>query len=206
MDTDCQALPLGEESIVFIKQVLEHGLTLSQLVIECDILRNNGDTFALLTDDSDVEAIRNFTADQYTRGFVVHSGDTSECLASYIWKYLEEYENGLCLMQNYEATPTSQWLGRRKSKVVLLDMEAYHVASKASGSAESVLNAIREAEGPWIFMGVLAQAQNTDRWMTTSTITVDDLEDVVKHITHVFVMAFDGEGYIVWEANKRGKQ
>lgn len=202
MDTDCQMVPVGEAAIMFMKKVLGSGLTLSRLVEEGKVVEDNGETVAFLTEDSDVETIRNFTADQYNRGYVVHSGYTDECLASYIWNYLKKDENRLCLMQNREASPNNPWLEHRKSHVVFLNEEVYHVASKMSGSAEAVLNAIREAEGAWIFFGILTQAQNTDQWMTTPTITVNDFEDVVKHITHVFVMAFDGEGYVVWQAKE----
>ena len=206
METNCQTLPLGEASITFIKEVLGdglgYGLALSRLVTEQDIVGRNGDTFAVLTDDSDVEAVRNFTADQYNRGYVVHSGYTSECLASYIWEYLKEDENRLCLLENYHASSTDPWLERRKSQVVFLDTKVYHVATKVSGSADEVLNAIREAHGNWIFMGVLAQVQNSKYWLDASTIVIDDLKDVVAHATHVIVGAFDGEGYVVWQAKE----
>lgn len=203
MDTDCQILRLGEESIVFVKKVLGDGLTLARLIKERNIVGDNGEIFALLPEDADVEMIRTFTADQYTRGFVVHSGIPAECLASYIWKYLEEDKNRLCLMQNYDADPKPIWMDSFQTQAVVYGQEIYQVASKASGSAESVLAAIREAASLWIFIGVLAEVQDSSRWLTTPTVTVEDLEDVVEHITHVFVMAFDSEGYVVWQARER---
>lgn len=110
-------------------------------------------------------------------------------------------DGDLCLLENALARDGDRRLERAKSRLVFSGGEVYHALVPADKDTEAfILSAIAEAESLPVFVGAVGCSPWTAGQNTlNSTVTTEQLTQFAKTIRFVFVGAYDGEGYMVWQ-------
>lgn len=109
----------------------------------------------------------------------------------------------VCLLENYLAEAHDGWLQRAKSRIVTHGNEVYHVLVSADHDKAKIEAAIREWDHLPTSIGALGgmNEEVSVHIAAAKTITTGELAAFAETVWSVFVGAYDGEGYIVW--NKR---
>jgi len=108
----------------------------------------------------------------------------------------------LCILENDLASASDSWLKRAKSRVATHGTEVYHILDVTDRVKERIEAALREAESLPVFVGAIGRqppnpiSENSEHL----TVSTEQLEAFAKSAHCVFVGAYDGEGYIVWQA------
>lgn len=107
----------------------------------------------------------------------------------------------LCLLENSIAQVGDPYLMRAKSRLLFHGSEVYHALFSVDQDMARIINAIREAERPPVFVGAVGRAPWSSGGDVTSlhTVTAEQLADFAKTAHCVFVRAYDGEGYLMWK-------
>jgi hypothetical protein len=135
---------------------------------------------------------------------VAHKADVYDQLAEGIFKQLGDTGN-VCLLENSLAQAQDPWLQRAKSLVITIGTDVYHMLSSADKDQIKIGDAIREAEHLPTFIGALGRvASDTLAQIASSKVlTTEQINDFAKTVHCIFIGAYDGEGYVVW--NKTGR-
>jgi hypothetical protein len=109
-------------------------------------------------------------------------------------------EWNVCLLENHLAQTGDPWLARAKSRLLFHGSEVYHALFSVDRDMARVINAIREAERPPVFVGTVGRApwSSGEDVASLHTVTAEQLADFAKTARCVFVRAYDGEGYLMW--------
>jgi hypothetical protein len=120
-------------------------------------------------------------------------------LAQILSKRLEG-DDSCCMLENYLASPGDPWLRRAKSRIVIYASEVYHLLTHADLDKDSVRQAIRESESIPIFIGGVGTVAERLSCLTSgASISGDDLRTFANSLSFLFVLAYDGEGYLCWQ-------
>jgi len=128
------------------------------------------------------------------------TANSYEHLTEVIYSSMESPES-ICLMENMLASPNYPWLKRAKSRLTTYGPEVYHILTSSDRRKEKIKDTLREAESLPVFVGAVAR-QPPDPIADDSarvTISLGQLESFAKSTYCIFVGAYDGEGYLVWE-------
>lgn len=198
-------------AVKYLKRQLGLGKTLSKLLLD-SVAFENGEILAL-----SAVALNPTEATQFESGHALRANTppkhvatgelafatyptpgASGQLAQTIHSLLSE-PTSLCLLENPLARAGDPWLTRAKSRVVLHGSEVYHALFGADRDEIRIVNAIREAERPPLFVGAVGYAPSDmpADISSSSTITAEQLANFAGSVRCVFVRAYDGEGYLV---------
>ena len=91
------------------------------------------------------------------------------------------------------------WLRRAKSRIVIYASEVYHLLTHADLDENIVREAIRESKSIPIFIGGVGTVSERASSMTSrASISAEDLRAFANSLSFLFVLAYDGEGYLCW--------
>ncbi|MGA2481492.1 MAG: hypothetical protein ABSF92_00030 [Candidatus Acidiferrales bacterium] len=112
----------------------------------------------------------------------------------------------LCILENELASAGNSWLKRAKSSVGTHGTEVYHMLGYTDRTKERVRDALREAESLPVFVGAIGRQPPNPMSEDSGHLTVstEQLEAFAKSAYCVFVGAYDGEGYVLWQAPRAG--
>jgi hypothetical protein len=212
--TSYTQLALGSDALDYLCERLENGRRLLRYVLP--IVRSTpGDIRTLLPAGVPDDAARDFrwggkvapgpshytTYPDGTRARIEEVRGTRDGLIRLIGEFLAAGQSRLCVV-NTHARPSHPWLKRAKGRMVVADDEIYGVVAHGASDAD-VDVAIREGGGSRSLVAVMAQMIEPMSVGEPGTITpVSDefLRQVAHHVHIVAVGAYDGEGYLVWQA------
>ena len=104
------------------------------------------------------------------------------------------------LLENSLAAPSDPWLERAKSRILVHGDEVYHLASNTERIHEDVLNAVSEASNVLSLVGMVGRIPGGAASQSVAgRISLAALEIIGRSAECVFVSAYDGEGYVIWE-------
>jgi hypothetical protein len=182
-------LPASARS--YVREVLTRGLTVCQLAAqECKL--ESGDIFAFLPPDIDPSTLRSFT-----------SGGVIACEGSkdHLIEYLSSLDDCLILFESRYALSGDPFLRDCVSRILTLGTEVYHFAHSGD-SIEDLNTALRES-GTAIETSMLAFSlggTNADSYVSDGSLR--NIGRLISACVVIAVSAFDGEGYVLWSANR----
>lgn len=127
------------------------------------------------------------------------TANADEQLIEQIYDKLENPQS-LCLLENYLFEAGAPWLQRAKSRVVTNGNEVYHALFNVDRDKGKIGDAIREWRRPPTSIGAVGHMNEeiSAHIASTKAIAPEQLAAFAGTVRSVFVAAYDGEGYIVW--------
>jgi hypothetical protein len=134
-----------------------------------------------------------------TSYIAVPKASANKQLVEAIYESLQNPES-ICFLENYLAEAHDPWLQGAKSRVITNGSEVYHTIFSADRDKGKIEAAIREWNGPPTSVGALGSMNEKDSGHIASmkTITTGQLTVFAETVQSIFIRAYDGEGYIVW--------
>lgn len=125
---------------------------------------------------------------------------TDEQLAEAIHRLLQNPQSA-CFLENHLAEAHDPWLQRAKSRIIAHGSEVYHALFSGDRDKPKIEAAISEWYNLPTSIGALGSMNEKDSAHIESarTITIGQLTAFAEAVQSVFVGAYDGEGYIIWE-------
>jgi len=103
-------------------------------------------------------------------------------------------------LENSLAAPSDPWLKRAKSRILVHRDEVYHLAAYSKSVSEDVLSAVSEASNAMSLVGMVGRIPNAIALLDPAQpLSLEELEVIARSAECIFVGAFDGEGYVIWE-------
>jgi hypothetical protein len=110
------------------------------------------------------------------------------------------------LLENALAESTDPWLSGAKSRIFFYQNEVYHAVFYSDRLQENIVNAVREAENSANFVGVVGVLPAAALLASpAASLSSVQLETLARSAQCIFVAAYDGEGYLIWEKMDGGQ-
>jgi hypothetical protein len=134
----------------------------------------------------------------------VPKATANEQLVEAIYDLLRSPES-ICLLENSLAEAHDGWLQRAKSRVVTNGNEVYHALFSTDRDKGMIEDAIHDDHSP-VHIGAVGyiRAGDSVRIASMKAISTDQLTAFAGNVQSVFVGAYDGEGYVVWNNPPKG--
>ncbi|MBK8127157.1 MAG: hypothetical protein IPK56_10760 [Elusimicrobia bacterium] len=200
-------ITLGHEAKVYIEECFSKGKTLGKL-FRSFINLSNG---LITTELPDI--VSNWDPNNFEGGFVYKNErvDKTEepsqtcrtLLINAILKSLKE--DNVCVMESFLPSRGDEWLKETKSHVAFIGEEVCFLLDKNDASRERVEETLNDAEDPSIFFGAIGDG-DLKSIEKDGNMQLEELVKFIKKAKKIFVGAYDGEGYLVWEANRRKRK
>jgi len=115
-------------------------------------------------------------------------------LADFIAEFLAKSDNNIAVLENSLQKPSFNWTIDAKRCVQIVGEGMYHVLTRQN-DLRTIKTAIVDADtGNWL-VGVLAR---DTEFFDGSSLTAEILGEIAMKAQHLFVSAFDGQGFLVW--------
>lgn len=138
-------------------------------------------------------------------GSMGQKADSLKQLASFIQTRLTSPQH-FCVLENSLANPSDPWLSRSKSRILVHGIEVYHFLPYSDRIIEKIADSIREAESDTRFRGMIGKTEEiTKLKISEGRVSLGELEVMGTSAQCIFVSAYDGEGYLVWEEHTAEK-
>jgi hypothetical protein len=134
-------------------------------------------------------------------GIAYPTPNTDQELGHFVQKVLSEADH-IALLEHSLAAPSDPWLERAKSRVLVHEDEVYHLALCSEQTHDDIQNAIREANNVLRMVGMVGRIPGAVASLAPAKrLSLAQVEMIGINAECVFVSAFDGEGYVIWEKN-----
>jgi hypothetical protein len=174
------------------------------------LVNAKGPMFAIAMESLDLERVVDFRwAGTYSGGKQWHEAAHSptfpvgnsplDGLGLFLDTYLRSSQRAIVLCENWINTRSEiPNLLMRESRTVFHGDEVYHILSSSdAGNLEFISTTVWEAKNQWL-TGVCSSAELVPQVEIPSEAFFDE---IVANVAHIFVSAFDEEGYLVWSPN-----
>lgn len=117
-------------------------------------------------------------------------------MGQFIEKYLQNSEQSVVVCENWSASRSeiAEWPYVNQSRMVYFGEQVYHILVHGDSDPDPIDSTIRESGGHW-GIGVCSRCRDVPQ---TEIELEAFFDEIVANTTHIFVPAFDGEGYLVW--------
>lgn len=190
----------------YLIEQLKDGNTLAQIVLE-NLCLDKGRFLALLHPSADKNLIYNFRSGGILpknplepvvfRGNF-YSGrkkvDSCQELALYLRNILNA-EN-CCYFDDQMHQREDLIAKKYKTETLYYNEELYLFLQKEKFSTEKSKEIIQYVDAQWYYMNVISQ----EKPGINQEVSIEKLQKIVFSTTHIVVGAYDGEGYLIWEA------
>lgn len=191
---------LGYEALKYIKECLTYGNTFSNLLLK-NIQFDKGNIRTFLPDYTRVEETT-----QFEYGGKFKSSNTYKqhmCLDLFTVSKIKAYllsNNSICFIENYLASDGDPWLTTIDIKTLTYNKEIYHVYFRNDVIENRIINSFVRIKSIPIFVGALIPTsdQLINYIYNKKNIEYDILLNLAKETRELFIVAYDGEGYIYW--------
>jgi hypothetical protein len=203
------------KALDYLVSQLKRGKTFAHLLAErTDFTRGKvvAMTHSPLDDKELVEFQLGHSYRSHSEGFAISLGtiqgtamakpNSNSELVSEIKKFLS-VEKRACLLENSLAAAHDPWLRRAKSRILTYNSDVYHVLTSNNVDQDDISVAIKEASNADMLIGALGSIWEN---LTSSQAFDPGREDLAKfaqEASSVFVSAYDGEGYLVWNSDSQ---
>jgi hypothetical protein len=213
-------IKLGKEGRDFIRGYLADGKTMSQYLLQyCNF--KNGEVVTNLPSDISVEEAKQFSAGGKHRDFqgavkrilvggktwmtMVEKPDTDAHLAGIIRDFLGK-GRPICIFEDALSSPTDRWIKSEDERIRIMDDEVYFVLDKRDAiDEEKIARTIRDAYHGWHLVSAMSSLPSKDRLsMKRRNLAKGSMRAIAETAEKIAVLAYDGEGYVVWDKSHRG--
>lgn len=129
-------------------------------------------------------------------------GGATKSLRNYITNLIYEsiFRSGhlVCVIDDYNSTYHPNYEGRLFSLCGKFhENEVYYFLTKGNASPELIKKCLSASECIWHSLALLSDADVN--YYSKDELTQDEIQQLCVGIKWIFVTAYDGEGYIIWE-------
>jgi hypothetical protein len=203
-------------ALAYLRHQLASGKTLSGFLLQA-IERKEGELSyfspGLLSPEKAIEFETGHTFD-FSSPRAVEIGNISGILYPTPTTLLELFDfvrgrladsDHFSLFEDPLSGPSDPWLEHAKSRILIHGDAVYQFAPYTDEKHENVLNAILEANNALRLVGIVGRMSNVRTPPDfVEQLSLAALELIGGSAECIFVSAFDGEGFVVWEASKPG--
>lgn len=120
------------------------------------------------------------------------------CMTNMIYESLFGSDRLICVIDDYNSTYHPGYEGRLFSQCGKFhDNEVYYFLTKNNASPELIKKCLSVSECIWHSLAFISEVDaNYD---LSEELTQDEIRQICKNVKRIFVTAYDGEGYVVWE-------
>jgi len=199
-------------AVLYMESILARGHALAKFLLQY-IKLQDGKVMVLTSDPLDSAEVLEFESGHFPQelvpgtvggvpGSISPVVDSDDQLVELIRELLGTPDS-ICIMENPSARADWPWLQRVKSFAVTYESEVFHLVFSKDRSQHGIADTIREARRIPVFIGAVGRITKevAKSIQKQKTITTSDLESVAETAWLVFVGAYDGEGYVIWQRN-----
>lgn len=123
-------------------------------------------------------------------------------VANYIYKKINASEEVACIFDEALLRVTDNKYWEQTEKLMLTyENEIYYLIDKENLSLESVKNMMRVSRAStWHSLGMLTFPEL--KLIDNKKLSMENIKDICSKIKMIFLSAYDGEGYVIWESAK----
>jgi hypothetical protein len=199
----------AKEHILLSLSVGAHDHTLTKKLLS-KFSAAEGPIFAIGLDGVDIKDLHCFDCGpkyfgKFWDGLTLKIGDRpNDGLLSFLFDFLRQPHQGLIVMEDWVSkrndecmTPEHRAAYDFKSRLAFFNDEVFHVIAAGDTDLDVAEDAVRSAERRYL-NGACVRGVGLPE---TTSWTAEFLDTLVTATTHIFVGAFDMEGYLVWSPN-----
>jgi hypothetical protein len=206
-------LDLGQQGVDYLVRYLEDGRSLAKhLLARADLGRGRVATFL-------PDTITEVTATQLNFGILgapppqthvtIEEGGQQWTmvpklsvlflLAPIIESYLAANAGRVCVFEDTNARATDPWIATADTRLALAGHEVYHFIAGPEATTEEILRTLRSAMD-WRLVGILTSIKRPLA-QKIEEITESEMAELAANAFHIVAGAYDGEGFVIWEAD-----
>ena len=211
-DTTCAQIILGREALDYVTYCLQNGKTLAKFLLDRRDL-DQGIVSTFLPPAVPLDEINQFhrggkfpTPPEAewirTRDSVIVPIPINDShLVERVRRFLLAGRDSFCIMEDFNARPTDSCLRRRSTSFVTFRDEVYVFLSSASCGNGPIERALKETRSIPFSLGTLTStpADGSIILGDKMDLTVGQLRALAERTEMLFVGAYDGEGYLIWD-------
>lgn len=204
----------GREAVEYIRECLADGNTFAQLLLAGMDL-DAGQTITVLPQEVGDESAREFRTGgklpvppHAQKVFAGPDGSQWRMepkpsmelhLVTTIREFLGAESERIVMFENHSASPGDPFLARSGTQILVHQDEVYHFLISDDHEPAKIVQTVRVAESPHLFICAMTSVSNRDSWPSqTGKVTREELENLVKRTERIVIGAYDGEGYLFW--------
>lgn len=205
---DYRDIILGNEANSYINEILQEGNTLSQHIIrKINIQNGRVKTFS----PSICNNSKNYNEFYYggisadvPEPKKIRQNDIEAHLAMLVKTFISENLSNVCIIENSLANKNDAWVKNIGSNLLFFNDEVYHFLSSKNFKGDDILKTITQAKSIPVFIGYFASIPEKILIRFNSKpsieISIEEIGTIANGIQKIFVGAYDGEGYLIWES------
>jgi hypothetical protein len=182
-------IELGVEGIEYIKEILQEGGALASVLLPT-VAFNSGKAKTYLPIHVTTKVAKDFKSGGKTKA-------DDEWIVSSITDHLKKKKDQVVLFEHGLAKPKDDWIKKNKSLFVFCDDTVIATVS-GQDSKEKVQQALLATRTAFPSQ-IIAIAQRNENIILGSTILVTKLIEIAQTTEIIFVEAYDGEGFVIWQ-------
>jgi hypothetical protein len=193
-----QKTRLEKAAADYVVEVLQAGNTFSRILAASRDLRNEV-WFAFLPVSLNPSEIKN-----YRWAYGSRREDSIAHITPTIRQFLENHERAICLLENRYCRKRDPAARQCRSRSLFFQQEMYHILEKEQSTDEAIRTAITDADTGMSLVGACTQARPS-QWSANKELTLSDLEELAFRTEILFVGAFDGGGFLIWNEREEAR-
>lgn len=121
-----------------------------------------------------------------------------------IKKFIKTNVNNICIIQAFNAEPTFKYLANRVSTMLTFNEEVYFAITEKDDFDDRIEKTLRMADSDIYFIGAMIHLPDSsnNKYLNERELSAEDFELLTLNIEKIFVGAYDGEGFLIWDKNK----
>ena len=214
MTSDYREAPVGPAAEQYVRESLSQGHTLARTVLQVLPL-SHGQITTFLPPSIAPQSVDDFRAggklptppsSQWKWGQahgksyrMVPVPNTDNELMAEIKNHLMSGENNVCILEDSVVMAGDPVLQKCVTRYAILGDDVYYLLFHDVAKDEMIFRAIRQARSALpILIGLMAVYKEPKQLGSGGSISLVQLEALVRDALRLFVGAYDGEGYLIW--------
>ncbi len=187
----------GREGIEWVSSCLSRGRSFSRTLLR-SVTLSSGSPVACVPEGADGTRLTDFEHGGLVPPGQKAAGSADGALASLIMRDLLAARR-ICLLEDGLAKPSDPWLRKAGTEQYFLGDDVFHFMVSGRADEGKVLKVLRAAKSLPISVGAICGiSPQVDLPPADRELTQDLLEAFASAVVKIFVGAYDGEGYVVW--------
>ncbi len=211
--TSCVEVALGAEAAEYIKGILRNGKTLAKCLLERPDLEQ-GKIVTFLPPSVSAEAAREFNwggkfptppESEWMRGadcVIVPIPGNYDYLDGRIKTFLRGGSGRFCIMEDFCSQPGDLCLADSRTPIATFGQDVYVFLPSGDFEQNTIEQAMGEANtNIAVEIGALTSLPDTTNFPFHGErdLSLDELRILAQRAETLFIGAYDGEGYLIWE-------
>lgn len=194
-------IDLDQRGNQFVRQTLEDGYRMCQEILK-HVEIDAGSAFTLLSQTTS-KAELYLLDDTIPGGYLdAHGRQNYELFCEFLADYLRNTRSAILFLEDPVGRVGDPWLRRTppEYKYKSIDKELFVYCLDADET--SIDTAVNFATDATHTTGILSRYANAASWEPMTPMDTEELQTIVTSLEYIFVLAYDGLGYVIWERGK----